>query len=210
MIKKIIFDLDNTLLFISEDWKTVYTNFIAKYNLNITPVDLYKCIGNFEKDINDKIVTLDLICAYINEKLPINLTKEMFIDLLELYADIPLLHTDTIYNVLEYLSPKYELIVYTNWFSKNQIDRLKKYNLDKFFSKIYGWDDLELKPSKISIEKIIGNDDIKEYIFIGDNIEFDLKVPSIMGMNTIFFNRKKIVQNQFNEILKIEELTNIL
>ena len=210
MIKKIIFDLDNTLLFISEEWKTVYIEFINKYNLNISPTDLYNCIGKFEKDINDKIITTDFICAYINEKLPINLTKEMFIDLLELYADIPLLHTDTIYNVLEYLSQKYELIVYTNWFSKNQIDRLKKYNLDKFFSKIYGWDDLELKPSKIGIKKIIGNDNIKEYIFIGDNIEFYLKVPSIMGMNTIFFNRKKIVQNQFNEILKIEELTNIL
>lgn len=210
MIKKIIFDLDNTLLFISEEWKTTYIEFLKKYNLNISPTDLYSCIGNFEKDINDRIITLDLMCEYINKKLHINLTTEMFIDLLELYADIPLLYTDTIYNVLEYLSQKYELIVYTNWFSKNQINRLKKYNLDKFFSKIYGWDDLELKPSKTGIEKIIGDEDIKEYLFIGDNIKADLEIPNQMGMNTIFFNRKGIEQNQFKEVLEIKELKNIL
>lgn len=210
MIKKIIFDLDNTLLFISEDWKTTYIEFLKKYNLNISTTDLYSCIGNFEKDINDRIITLDLMCEYINKKLHINLTTEMFIDLLELYADIPLLYTDTIYNVLEYLSQKYELIVYTNWFSKNQINRLKKYNLDTFFSKIYGWDDLELKPSKTGIEKIIGDDDIKEYLFIGDNIKADLEIPNQMGMNTIFFNRKGIKQNQFKEVLEIKELKNIL
>lgn len=209
MIKKIIFDLDNTLLFISEEWQTTYIEFLKKYNLNISPTDLYSCIGNFEKDINDRIITTDLMCAYINEKLPINLTKDMFIDLLELYADIPLLHTDTIYNILEYLSQKYELIVYTNWFSKNQIARLKKYNLDKFFSKIYGWDDLELKPSKIGIKKIIGNDDIKEFLFIGDNIECDLEIPNQMGMDTVFFNRKGIKQDRFKEVLKLEELKKI-
>lgn len=37
MIKKIIFDLDNTLLFISSEWEQSYQKFIDKYNLNITP-----------------------------------------------------------------------------------------------------------------------------------------------------------------------------
>ena len=36
-MKKIIFDLDNTLLFISDDWIGSYQSFIDKYNLNITP-----------------------------------------------------------------------------------------------------------------------------------------------------------------------------
>ena len=210
MIKKIIFDLDNTLLFLSEDWKISYELFINKYKLNITPEELFSCIGSIEKNITNKIISIDFLRQYINKKLPINLSEAMLIDLLELYADIPLSNTNTIYNILEYLSKKYELIVYSNWFSKNQFDRLKKYNFDKFFSKIYGWDDLELKPSKIGIKKIIGNDDIKEYLFIGDNIECDLEIPNKMGMNTIFFNRKNIEQDRFKEVFKIEELKNVL
>ena len=210
MIKKIIFDLDNTLLFISAEWEQSYQKFIDKYNLSITAKELYSCIGTFEKNINNVIVTNKIMCEYINSKLPILLTEDMFIELLDVYKNIPLLNTDIVYNVLEYLSHKYELIVYTNWFSKNQIDRLKTYSLDKFFSRIYGWDDLEIKPSKIGIEKIIGSNNIDEYVFIGDNIEFDLEVPYNMGMATIFLNRKSIKQNKFKEVFSIEELKEIL
>ena len=210
MIKKIIFDLDNTLLYISAEWEQSYQKFIDKYNLSITPKELYSCIGTFEKNINNVIVTNKIMCEYINSRLPISLTDDMFIELLDVYKNIPLLNTDIVYNVLEYLSQKYELIVYTNWFSKNQIDRLKTYSLDKFFSRIYGWDDLEIKPSKIGIEKIIGSNNINEYVFIGDNIEFDLEVPYNMGMATIFLNRKFINQNKFKEVFSIEEFKEIL
>lgn len=209
MIKKIIFDLDNTLLFISPEWEQSYQKFIDKYNLNITPKKLYSCIGTFEKNINNVLVTNKMMCEYINSILPISLTEDMFIELLDVYKNIPLLNTDIVYNVLEYLSHKYELIAYTNWFSKNQKDRLKTYSLDKFFSRIYGWDDLEIKPSKTGIEKIIENNNINEYVFIGDNIEFDLKVPYDMGMDTIFFNRKSIKQRQFKEVFSIEEIKEI-
>ena len=203
MIKKIIFDLDNTLLFISAEWEQSYQKFIDKYNLSITPKELYSCIGTFEKNINNVIVTNKIMCEYINSRLQIPLTEDMFIELLDVYKNIPLLNTDIVYNVLEYLSHKYELIVYTNWFSKNQIDRLKTYSLDKFFSRIYGWDDLEIKPSKIGIEKIIGSNNIDEYVFIGDNIEFDLEVPYNIGMATIFLNRKSIKQNKFKEVFSL-------
>ena len=67
MIKKIIFDLDNTLLFISEEWKTTYIEFLKKYNLNISPTDLYSCIGNFEKDIKS-------VTDYINDNIGKNLS----------------------------------------------------------------------------------------------------------------------------------------
>ena len=197
-------------MFISPEWEQSYQKFIDKYNLSITPKELYSCIGTFEKNINNVIVTNKIMCEYINNRLPLSLTEDMFIELLDVYKNIPLLNTDIIYNVLEYLSHKYELIVYTNWFSKNQIDRLKTYRLDKFFSRIYGWDDLEIKPSKIGIEKIIGSNNIDEYVFIGDNIEVDLEVPYNMGMATIFLNRKSINQNKFKEVFSIEELKEIL
>ena len=108
MIKKIIFDLDNTLLFISPEWEQSYQKFIDKYNLSITPKELYSCIGTFEKNINNVIVTNKIMCEYINNRLPLSLTEDMFIELLDVYKNIPLLNTDIIYNVLEYLSHKYD------------------------------------------------------------------------------------------------------
>lgn len=210
MIKKIVFDLDNTLLFISSEWKNIYQSFIDKYKLSITPESLYKCIGMFEKNTNDVIVTNKMMCDYINNNLNISLTDAMFKELLDVYKDIPLLYTDVIHDTLSYLSNKYELIAYTDWFSNNQRDRLKKYNLDKFFSKIYGWDDLEIKPSKKAIDKIIKDDNISEYLFIGDNILYDLEIPNNMGMSTIFYNRKAQKQDRYKEVFNLETLKEIL
>ena len=210
MIKKIVFDLDNTLLFLSDKWEENYKKFIDKYNLNISANDLFLCIGNFEKNMKNIVVSKQKLSEYVSNYLSIDFTTDMILELSEIYNNTSLLNTDTIYDVLNYLSEKYELIAYTNWFTDDQIKRLKKYDLDKFFTKVYGWDILPKKPSKEGLSEIIKNDDIENYIFIGDSIELDLEVPYSMGITTIFYNRKNIKQNKYKEIFKIEELKNIL
>ena len=210
MIKKIVFDLDNTLLFLSNEWEENYKRFIDKYNLNISAKDLFLCIGSFEKDLKNIIVSIQKLSEYVSNNLSIDFTNDMILELSETYDNTSLLNTDTIYDVLNYLSEKYELIAYTNWFTDDQIKRLKKYDLDKFFTKVYGWDIIPKKPSKEGLSEIIKNDDIENYIFIGDSIELDLEVPYSIGIATIFYNRKNIKQNKYKEIFKIEELKNIL
>ena len=205
MIKKIVFDLDNTLLFLSDKWEENYKKFIDKYKLNISANDLFLCIGNFEKNIKNIVVSKQKLSEYVSNNLFIDFTTNMILELLEIYDNTSLLNTDTIYDILNYLSEKYELIAYTNWFTDDQIKRLKKYDLDKFFTKVYGWDILPKKPSKEGLSEIIKNDDIENYIFIGDSIELDLEVPYSMGIATIFYNRKNIKQNKYKEIFKIEE-----
>lgn len=210
MIKKIIFDLDNTLLFISDRWISSYQSFIDEYNLNITAEELYDCIGNLENESDSFIVTKELLCDYINKHLFVNIDINMLDCLSDKYKDIPLINPDITYDILDYLSKKYELVFYSNWFTDNQINRLKKYDLYKFFSRCYGWDILPLKPSKEGIKKIVGDDDINEYVFIGDSIKFDLEIPDSMGMNTIFYNRKNIKQEKYKEMFDIKELKKFL
>ena len=205
-IKKIIFDLDNTLLFISSNWNDYYQRLIDKYNFKTTPEELYSTIGSFERNNVDKIITKDYFIKYINEKLPINFTEEILENFLSNYADIPLLNLDIITNVLTYLSQKYELIVYSNWFAESQVLRLRKNNLLQFFTKIYGDDTLPIKPSKRGLEKLIGDDNIEDFVFIGDDISIDLEMPQSIGMDTIFYNRKNIEQNEYKEILSLEKL----
>jgi HAD superfamily hydrolase (TIGR01549 family) len=208
-MKKIIFDLDGTLLFLSGTWENIYQDFIDTYNLNTTPKELFQTIGTFEKDNSNIIVTKEILCDYINSKINISITVEMLNDLDERYNNIPLLDTERVYTVLEYLSSKYELITYTNWFTEDQVFRLRKYNLDKFFTKSYGWDIVESKPSKDGLEKIIeGNK--SDYIIIGDTIKTDMEVADSIGIKTIFYNRKNIEQDKYTEIKDIEELVSIL
>ena len=210
MIKKIIFDLDNTLLFLSDEWEENYKRFVDKYNLSISANELFLSIGNFEKSMKNIVVSKQKLSEYVSNDLSIDFTTNMILELLEIYDNTSLLNTDTIYDILNYLSEKYELIAYTNWFTDDQIKRLKKYDLDKFFTKVYGWDILPKKPSKEGLSEIIKNDNIENYIFIGDNIELDIVVPYSMGITTIFYNRKNIKQDKYKEIFKIEELKNIL
>ncbi|MBR5662488.1 MAG: HAD family hydrolase [Bacilli bacterium] len=209
-MKKIIFDLDNTLLFLSDEWLNVYDKFREKYSLNVSSIEMFKTIGTIEVNNKDKIINHDFFINYINENLSQNYDENMGKEILEEYAKIPLLKVDIVEDVLKYLSSKYEIIAYTNWFTDNQIYRLKINNLDKYFTKIYGWDILPVKPSKKGLEEIVNGSDINDYIFIGDNIDADMVIPDEMGMKTIFYNNKGIVQDKYKEVKNIEELKNIL
>ena len=91
-----------------------------------------------------------------------------------------------------------------------EIKRLRKYDLDKYFSEIYGWDIIPAKPSKTGIETIVNSENTKDFILIGDSIEVDLEMPDSMEIETILYNSKNIKQNKYKEIKDIMELKNIL
>ena len=209
-MKKIVFDLDNVLLFSSSDWDSFYQEFIDKYNIQVNPKELYNLIDDFGKNNKEIVVTDEFFCKWMSEKLSFNFTEKILSDYLNYYASIPLLNIDKVYEVLKELSNNYELIAYSDWWTLNQIKRLKKYNLDQFFKKIYGFDILPKKTSYTAIKTIIKNEKIEDFIFIGDNIELDLSIPKSMGINTIFFNYKKIEQTEYEEISDIQELLKIL
>lgn len=209
-MKKIIFDLDNTLLFLSDKWLENIQNFIDEYKLNIEPFALFKVLVHFEEISTDIIITKEYLKNYLSNTLSTNISFDMLNKLFDFYNNIPLLYTDKIYNLLEKLSDKYELITYTNWFTLDQTYRLNKYNLDKFFSHIYGWDILPAKPSVNGLKTIIGNNKLEDFIFVGDNIKSDLELPYEIGMNTVFLNLRGIEQSKYKEIKKIEDLENIL
>lgn len=209
-MKKIVFDLDNTLLFLSSNWEVYYQKFLDKHHFPVSPKVLYSTIGNIEKKYPDKLVTKDFFIHYLNEELSIFMTEEILQDFFEMYAEIPLLKLEEVLSLLKYLSSKYELIAYSNWFVESQILRLKKNHMYSFFKEIYGCDIVPIKPSKRGIERIIGKDKKEDYLFIGDNIEYDIKMPDSLGIDTIFYNRNHIIQEQYPEIFHIEDLMSLL
>ena len=209
-MKKLIFDLDNTLLYLSDDWVDCLKDFIKKSSIDVEPVTLLSAIAKYEDMMSDAIITKTDLKQYLAEVLSITIDDTTVNNLLGCYNNIPLRYTNEVHKLLSNLSKKYELIAYTNWFKDDQIIRLNKYDLDKYFSNVFGWDVIPAKPSLKGLQTIIKGCRPTDFTFIGDNVKSDLEIPFEIGMNTIFLNTKGIKQSKYKEIKNIEELDRLL
>jgi len=208
MIKRIIFDLDNTLIKFPKNYKKEYDKVINKYNLNISSSDLYRVIGVYEKNGKNIYYDKQKMLELINEEFNLDLKLDFIDYLLKIASNIvDLIDVRTI-DTLEYLSNKYELVVLTNWFTECQKQRLKKAKILKYFKIIYGTDMIPMKPRKESFMSVIGDLKYEECLIIGDNLEVDIKVPYEMGMQVYHLN--KFGTSKYPTIRKIEDLKEML
>lgn len=185
MIKTIIFDLDNTLM----DWKSEYisalNNTLNRLNLSFDKnkiLQIDELITDYENhhSIVDKKLLIDYINKRCNVKLPIEFSDILFEEQGNLYETFDKEKIDT----LEYLSNKYNLIVLTNWVTSVQEKRLENAGILKYFSKVYGGDVQELKPSLKAFDVVDKKD---ECIMIGDSIKNDIEPALEVGMQAIVY-----------------------
>ena len=204
MIKRIIFDIDNTLLDTYKDCIDTYKKYIEYNKLNISAKDIYDIFEEYEVSNGN----------YIKEDLSIFLSKKIKVDkidinnLLDLYSNPSTLINNNTINILEYLSKKYEIVALTNWYKDIQYKRLEKVGINKYFKEVYGIEDAK-KPNLEAFKKAIGNNLYNECVMIGDSLKSDIEVPKELGMKTIYYN-KNCKNNNENEINNLNELLNIL
>lgn len=208
MIKKIIFDLDNTLIDFPKDYHKEYDDILNKYNLNITSKDLYSIIGKYESCGENTYYDKEKMLELINKEYKLNLKVDFIDYMLNNISKLVRPLNNEIKDTLEYLSSKYELVVLTNWFTECQSKRLEKAGILKYFKKIYGTDLIPMKPSKESFMSVIGNLKLEECLMVGDNLEVDIKVPYELGMNVYHLN--KLGTSKYPTIKKIEDLKEML
>lgn len=199
VIKRLIFDLDNTLI----DWEDSYYNFAIKNVCNDFNLDNYSeifaiiikllekyedCFENFSIDN-----MLNLLNKLSAEYSNIHFTKD-FVEKLIYYFSlcVPQKADSSVIETLEYLYKKYDLVVLTNWFENPQINRLKKIDILKFFSHVYGTETIRNKPNKQAFKTAVGNYSFNECVMIGDNFNTDIKGALNCNINPIFYNRKNI------------------
>ena len=214
MIKKIVFDLDNTLI----NWKDEYWNFgimKACNELKITyskemEKKISKVIDNYEK--MQEYYDIQIMQNLINKELGVNYSTDFIKTILKYFEKcIPEQIDASITKTLEYLSNKYELVVLTNWFENQQTKRLKNSGILKYFKKVYGTEKITLKPNKEAFITAIGNCKPEECIMIGDNLKTDIDGAISAGMNAIFLNNKNIeLDKKYKAITKLDELMQIL
>lgn len=206
-MKKIIFDLDDTLLMFNDTYFNDYSKVVNGTYEDC--VKLYISIGRYERD--RKIYNKKELIDFVNNDMGTNYTMDTFNKLESVIASkwvkyIP----DGTKDVLEYLSSKYELYILTNWFTDNQKDRLKNTGLLKYFKEVVGADKFKPKPSPDGYLYIIGDTNKEDVIMIGDDIDIDIKGANDVGIKSILVDYKNKYDGFDNRITDIKELTNIL
>ena len=208
MIKRVIFDQDDTLVtFTNEIWNTLDETF-EELNYPFTDenkINIMKCIDDYEKYYNQykKEYMYKYVNEILNEILPTN-----WIDvwLEKLYNRIVSLEINTI-EILNYLKSKYELVVLTNWFASSQINTLKQLGIYHYFDEVIGTDNTLNKPNIEAFIKACGNNKIEECIMIGDTFKTDVMGAYNAGMEAIWYNRK---HNQSLEKIRVIEIDDLI
>jgi len=207
-MKKIIFDLDDTLIMFDPKYIESYQIALKNAGYESTYEDakyIFEAIDEFGYTVD--IYTKEGLLEFINQKSNKNYDM-VLID--EIFKAVGLKWTNpvpsSLFDLLDYLSSKYELYVLTNFFTECQAERLKNVGIDHYFKEVVGCDKVKAKPNKEAF-LYFGNDSI----MIGDNLESDIKGAIDAGIGAILFDFKDRYGNlDYKRVTNYEQLKDIL
>ncbi len=217
-IKLLVYDVDGTLVY----FKTLYNLLKESFEIHEIP---------FKKEYFDEYVIA--VSSSLNENrsdfsyksLSNSFDKNFEIikkynlsgkDYLKTLLDLEYKYTQIFKGVndtLKYLYKEYLQVISTNWFADSQKVKIDKYNLLKYFQKIYSCELYYPKPNRKHFERISDEYNIEpsECLIIGDSIT-DVKASNY-GYNTLLldYNNKKeniydlstVVADDFRDIKKV-------
>ena len=213
MIKRIIFDEDNTLITWEEKYNYKVNEALDELEIKYTKQEAEKVLEAFNNYENDNLMfNIDKMHTFINEYTKKTYPKEIATKVLEKWGTcVPQKLDPEIIETLKYLNQKYELVILTDWFKKPQLNRLKLLKIDKYFKKIYSAEHTKRKPYKEAFLQAIENLNPSECVMVGDSQDRDIKGAINAKIKPIWLNPKEI-KTDINciQIKKIEELKNIL
>ena len=212
MIKRVIFDIDDTLI----PWEKEYDKEINKAldELKITYTDeeitqISKALSEYENVYYT--FNKEKMAEYINEYTKKEYPKEFIYNIIKKWENCVQEEIDQeIIETLEYLKQKYEIVSLTDWYADSQKARLRKLGIDKYFETIYSAENTKRKPFREAFIQAIGTNKPEECIMVGDNLERDVKGALEAGLQAVYYTKNKIEEKEFYTISKIEELIRIL
>ena len=117
-------------------------------------------------------------------------------------------------DILEYLSPKYNLHIITNGFKEVQQGKLNMSNIDHYFKTVTNSEMVGVKkpnPKIFNHALNVANAKVANSIMIGDNLEADVMGALNIGLDAICFNyHKEHITNGIKHIDTLSELKKFL
>ena len=206
MIKRLIFDVDNTLI--------LNVSFRDPVKKTLTDLGLYseETLDNYIKGIS----TYESIYSNYNKNDYIRHMSESinaklgddFLDVFfnNLKSAIPK-ENEKLANCIKELSKRYELVLLTNYFSQSQMNRLNEMGIGKYFSHCYGEE--VIKPYPDAYINACGKYNPDECVMIGDDLYLDIKCAQKQGLHTIWVNTRNEDAKDVNSIIvdKVEDIS---
>lgn len=216
MIKRVIFDIDNTLILWKDEYYNDIKNVLDELNIKHTEqdyIEIKKALSEYENVYYtfDRKVMMKFINKYTNKNYP----EEFIYKVTKKWANcVPEKIDENIIKLLEYLKTKYELVILTDWYGDQQAERLQKLDILKYFQKVYSAENTKRKPFKEAFMQALGDNKPEECIMIGDNFERDIQGAVNAGLQAIWYNPNNETEITNNEeyytVSKLEELKKIL
>ena len=205
MIKRLIFDVDNTLI--------VGANFKDAVEKTLKDLNIYseKNVENFFKGI----FTYESIYNNYNYKdykkhmekcMNVSIPNHFFYVFFYYLKDAIPKHNDRLIHTIDTLSKKYELVLLTNYFGISQINRLNNMGIGKYFTEVYG--EKLIKPNNGAYIKACGSCRPEECVMIGDSLYLDVECAQNNGLKAIFINTNGILTDHL-EVMVIDKVEDI-
>ncbi len=200
MLKRIIFDIDGTLI-TGVHFKKYVANTFERYGIN-DPGKVSEFLTNIpEYEKNYQSYNKNDYLNFFSSRLGIKLDEEFLrIFFSELKYAVPK-DSSSIKEMLEELRD-YELVLLSNYFEESQRNRLSTMQINDFFTEYYG--EKNIKPVPKAYFDAAGKRSIEECIIVGDDKVLDIEVPKKLGFKTIYVNSEK------GDIKRVEDLPYVL
>lgn len=205
MIKRLIFDVDSTLI-VGANFKDAVEKTLKELNIyseqNVE--NFFKGISTYESIYNS--YNYDDYKKHMEECMGVSIPNN-FLDVFFYYLkDAIPEKNEKLINTIDTLSKKYELVLLTNYFSISQINRLNNMGIGKYFTEVYG-EDL-IKPNKEAYIKACGLNKPWECVMIGDSLYLDVECAEKEGLKAILVNTKGISTDNLDVVVvnKVEDI----
>lgn len=198
MIKRLIFDIDGTLI-TGVSFDKAIKSTLEKVGV-FSEENVQKCItaiGTYET-VNGSYQR-EKYLRHFSDALGIELDEEFLYGFFGNLARFAVPEDSSeLLKMLDNLSKKYELVLLSNYFEQSQRGRLERIGVNGYFSEYYG--EKVCKPDRQVYLDAIGKHKPSECIMIGDNLDLDIIAAKKCGLNTIWINEKGILQNRVRTV----------
>ncbi len=207
ILKAIIFDIDNTLINWCDNFLKPLKDLLKEYGYKNQEIvlNINRSLDNHRYYYNK--LTKENLFEYINKENNTNLDINFINKLIEYQKEL-YYKDENVNETLKYLSKKYDLYIMTDWFKETQTGRLKNMGILKYFKEIYGADNNYYKNNIKAYDVILNKYKCNECLFVGDNLELDVKIPNSLGINVIWKTNKE--SKEYKTIKEIKELMEML
>lgn len=115
--------------------------------------------------------------------------------------------------ILEYLSPKYNLYILSNGFKELQFRKMQSSSIDKYFKKVILSDDIGILkpwPEIFHFALSATQSELRESLMIGDSWENDITGAAKVGMHQVFYNPSSFAELPFAPTYQITDLKELM